>query len=102
MVRSDVRITASVTAGYLTIEGGEVALVVVDESGAVMETLGDAAPVMEGQESYSFVFDSTMFPNGALRLAVLATDAFREPRVDRDGDDGCRQHRQYSDWRAVA
>ena len=74
-VRSDVRITASVTAGYLTIEGGEVALVVVDESGAVMEMLGDAAPVAEGQESYSFVFDSTAFPNGALRLAVLATDA---------------------------
>ncbi len=74
-VRSDVRITASVTAGYLTIEGGDVALVVVDESGAVMEMLGDAAPVAEGQESYSFEFDSTMFPNGALRLAVLATDA---------------------------
>ncbi|MDE0021791.1 MAG: Ig-like domain-containing protein [Candidatus Poribacteria bacterium] len=74
-VRSDVRITASVTAGYLTIEGGEVALVVVDESGAVMDMLGDAAPVVEGQESYSFVFDSTAFPNGALRLAVLATDA---------------------------
>lgn len=73
VIRSNARLTIKVAGDPATFTGGKVALVTVDESGAVADTIVelDAADTMD----YQIVLDSKAFDNGAYAVTALASDS---------------------------